>query len=75
MRAQRELCLTGAWGGEPVRSAYALAMLDYRVALDHTMAMRKWQRGHSSSSQRGSSQGDPTNARDRIPYLRILHDA
>lgn len=37
--AQRQPGPAGAWGEEPVREAYALAVLNYQVALDHAAAI------------------------------------
>ncbi len=38
-RARQVPGTSGTWGEEPVRSAYALAILNYRVALDHAAAI------------------------------------
>jgi hypothetical protein len=37
--AQQQRCPTGTWGEGPVRDAYTLAVLNYRVALDHAAAI------------------------------------
>lgn len=50
-RARSEHCPAGAWGEEPVHSAYALAILNYRVALDHATAIAAMTKnGHSAVS-------------------------
>ena len=38
-KAQQQPGPTGAWGEGPVRAAYALAVMNYQVALDHASAM------------------------------------
>jgi hypothetical protein len=37
--AQEQPCPAGTWGEKPVREAYALAVLNYQVALDHAAAI------------------------------------
>lgn len=37
--ARNEPCPVGVWGEEAVRSAYALGTLNYRIALDHAVAI------------------------------------
>lgn len=37
--AREQSCPTGVWGEDPVRLAYALALMQYRTALEHAHAM------------------------------------
>ncbi len=49
MRARSEHCPVGAWGEEPVRSANALAILNFMVALDHATAIAAMTKNGSSA--------------------------
>jgi hypothetical protein len=47
--AQQQSCPAGTWGEAPVREAYALAILNYQVALDHATAIATLTRGAQSA--------------------------